>query len=185
MGMSQKKNIEDGVSQKKNIDDHVSCVDAPAPPAGQQPIVSTCTLTGADFCLMLTDVAFLTPLDEKTRRTFSDDVAFEFADGLVYDCDGSVVASCNSQYVQDLVSDGIVIPTPSADGLTFTVEFAVTSMDECNGLLELFMVELQDPTSTLRADATDTPVMANLDPSQIVESQCIGAATTAPSDGGH
>jgi hypothetical protein len=125
-------------------------VDAPAPVAGQQATV--CALTGADYCLVLTGLTLTTPLNAKELLTFQEDASFEFADGLVYDCDGSVVASCDSQYVQDLVSDGIVIPPPQADGLAFTVELAVTSLEECAALLELFTVELADPASTLLAD---------------------------------
>ena len=164
-------------------DDHVSCVHAPAPPPGEQAAAS-CTLTGADFCLLLTDLALSTPLDAKELQTFEEDGSFEFADGLVYDCDGSVVASCDSTYVQDLVSDSIVIPPPLADGLAFTVEFAVTSIEECNALLELFVAELGDPTSTLLADSTDTPVMSHLATAQTVNSQCI-EATAAGTSGGH
>jgi hypothetical protein len=96
---------------------------------------------------------------------YIDDGEDDLEQNFVYDCDGSVVAACDSTDVQDLVGGDSIVIAPIAS--TVTIEFSTTSADECAALLALFTAELADPTSYLMAGPL------NLDPTAAVESHCI------------
>ena len=147
--------------------DKTACIDAAT--VGES---GACDLTGATYCLVLRDLALTAPIHGKSAHTAyaaaaEDDLSAPF----VYDCDGSVVPTCDSDFVQGLISgDNIVIaPIAKGDVSTVTLEMAVTDAAECAGLLALFTAELADPTSSLMGGPM------NLDPTAAVDSHCIDA----------
>ena len=84
-----------------------------------------------------------TALSKGDKKTFSDDAAFEFGDGLVMDSD--------NEDIQLLYPPEITI-APIAkgdDGTSFTVEFAVPTVADATELQTLLNTEIADGESTL------------------------------------
>ena len=75
------------------------------------------------------------------------------------ECDASVTPDCNNEGIQDLTWDDLVVaPIPKSDpGTSFTVEFGLTDVAQCDMLLALLNAELADADSTLMTEVSPAP----------------------------
>lgn len=156
-------------------DDHTGCVVASQ--VGQS---GTCDLTHAPMCLVLNSITMTTAAH---GRKWNAQAADELANGFVTDSDNVFIADLHSG---PCTADGScelggIVVTPIAktdDGLTFTSEIAVDSMEACHALITLFTTELADPASKLMAGSTPGPSFFNLhvNASQTPDLTCIDAS---------
>ena len=160
--------------------DHTECL-----VASQVGESGTCELTGATKCVVLTSVALTAAVPK--AKTFGDDAANELADGFVVDSDNDFIAGLYAGPCDDgacgAEGDGgiVVAPVSSGSGFgkhdtAFTVEFAVDSTDDCQGLIDLFNTQLADPNSSLMTcSGGDVNPCWALDPDQTLDTHCIDA----------
>jgi hypothetical protein len=152
-----------------------ACLDAGASGGGvgEQGL---CALTGGDFCVVLADLRLNAPLTPGERDSCLEDVPMALADGMLLDCDGSVVAGCDDPAIRSLdVLSIAVAPFDEgvADPSELTVEFAVPSAASGEALLELFRMELTDRTSSLMSYTDDTDILTRLVPTQAVDARVV------------
>jgi hypothetical protein len=122
-----------------------------------------------------------------TGKYWNDDAANELADGFVCDSDDDFIANLLSGPCSedawtgrpDCSDGGIVVDGAMANGddhNSFTVEFALDSIDACQGLIDMFASQMADPTSALMAcDGGDLDPCWDIDPSQTLDTHCIDA----------
>ena len=119
-----------------------------------------------------------------TGKHWNDDAANELADGFVAGSDNDFISGLYPGAVDETgcVDCGIMV-TPIGkhdDGLSFTAEIAVDTMDACQGLVDMFTAQMADPTSDLMScSGGDLDPCWTIDPSQDLNTQCIDT-----SDGG-
>ena len=144
-----------------------ACHDALSGAAGQRAAAETgaCELTGGTCCLVLSDVQLSVPMSASEMADFLQDGPMAFADGLLIDCDGQLVASCDDDAIRDMdeLTDLKIAPfDKDSDGSTFTVEFRVPSAAAGQALLDLFRIELTDRTSMLLSTTDDGDVLTHI-----------------------
>lgn len=144
----------------------------------------TCELTGATTCVVLTSVALTDAVP--SYKTFASDAAGELANGFVLDSDNDFIANLYAGPCDDVCGGeghgGIVVaPVSAGSGFgkhdtAFTVEFAVESADDCQGLIGMFTSQLADPHSDLVTCAGDKLLPCwTLDRNQTLATHCIDA----------
>jgi hypothetical protein len=131
--------------------------------------------------LVLNTVTMTTAATSKHRN---DHAAAELANGFVTESDddfiGGLLDGVGAETGCD-VGGSVVAPIgTNDDGLSFTAEIAVDTMDACQDLADMFTTQMADPTSALMScsgGALDP--CWTIDPSQDLNTQCIDT-----SDGG-
>ena len=122
----------------------------------------TCDLTGATYCLVVTEVQLSAAIGDKHAKSAfvvdtEDSLLGTVEDGIVEDCDGSVTPDCDNVDIQDM-DHLVVAPIPKSDpGTSFTVEFGLTDVAQCDMLLALLNAELAAADSTLMTLVSPAP----------------------------
>ena len=131
----------------------------------------TCDLTGADYCLVVTEMQLSAALDKRGKASFPQATQDILVDDVVWECDGETATpDCNNEEIKDLIADDVVVaPIPKSDpGTSFTVEFGLTDVAQCDMLLALLNAEIADAESTLMTEVSPAPTSP-----QDLNSRCI------------
>ena len=157
--------------------DHTDCV-----VASQVGESGSCELTDAAMCLVLDSVALTTPVSGKT---WNDDAAEELAYGFVIDStdtyiSGLINGPCSADGCGGDGDGGIVVaPLGKGAASAFTAEIAVDSMEACQGLIDQFVAQMADPTSSLMScSGGGLDPCWELDPAQTLSTHCIDTTDT-------
>jgi len=110
-----------------------------------------------------------TALSKGDKKTFPDDAALEFGDGLVMDSDNEDISNL---YPPEITIAPIA---KGDDGTSFTVEFALPTVADATELQNLLNTEIADGESTLLncGDACDTHHLDSLVVGQTLDTKII------------
>jgi hypothetical protein len=149
--------------------EHTACVDAAA--VGMS---GTCDLTGATrtdgghVCLVVTGMQLTGALSKGDKKTFPDDAALEFGDGLVMDSDNEDISNL---YPPEITIAPIA---KGDDGTSFTVEFAVPTVADATELQTMLNTQIADGSSTmLNCGDCSTTHLASLVVGQTLDTKII------------
>ena len=135
----------------------------------------TCDLTGAAYCLVITDMQLSAPIPNGQKKGFPADAVEVFVYDVVTECDGTY-DGCDDPEIVDLADDeiGVAAIPKHGDQTTFTVEFGLpTGVSQCDEVLALLNAEIADASSTLMTDTAVTEILTTLVTPQDLNSRCI------------